>query len=63
MTGKVINLRQARKSKAREDKRAAADSNAARHGQTKAERDALKNEKSRAQRLLDGHEVENDSGE
>ena len=63
MTGKVINLRQVRKAKARDAKRVIADANAARHGATKAERDALRDKKSREQRLLDGHEVENDGGD
>lgn len=57
MTGKVINLRQARKAKARDEKRATAETNAAQHGQTKAERTAIQNEKSRARHLLDGHEM------
>ena len=63
MMGKVINLRQARKTKARDGKRAAADTNAARHGLTKTERDAMEDEKTRAKRLLDGHEVEDGKGD
>ena len=62
MAGKVINLRQARKTKARDEKRVAADANAARHGLTKAERGVMKVEKSRAKHLLDGHEVEDGEG-
>jgi hypothetical protein len=63
MTGKVVNLRQVRKTKTRDEKRAAADTNAVRHGLSKTERDAQLDEKNRARRLLDGHEVEDDSGD
>ncbi len=35
MTGKPVNLRRARKQKAREEARAEADANAARHGEAK----------------------------
>ena len=58
MSKTVINLRQARKSKARDRKRAEADANAARHGMTTAERTTLLSEKTRTRRLLDGHQVE-----
>lgn len=61
MTSKVINLRHVRKTKARDAKRATADANAVRHGQTKTERDVASEEKTRARRLLDGHEM-NDGG-
>ena len=42
MTGKVINLRRARKQKARARSRAGADANAARHGEAKPVRSLRK---------------------
>jgi len=52
--GDVINLRQARKAKARRDKEAQAASNRALHGRTEAERAAGAVERARAEQLLDG---------
>jgi len=52
--GEVVNLRQARKAKARRDKEAQAATNRALHGRTKAERAADAAERSRAEQLLDG---------
>ena len=53
--GEVVNLRQARKARAREDKVSAAEENRARHGRTKAEKqlDRLSTEKTNA--FLNGH--------
>lgn len=53
--GTVVNLRQARKRRAREQARAAADENAARHGRPKAAIDLEAARRDRAERLLDGH--------
>jgi len=57
---KITNLNQARKSRARDEKRARAGANAARHGRTKAERllEAARNDKARA--MLDQHQLEDD---
>ena len=55
MTGKVINLRRARKQKAREDARADADTNAARHGEAKPERSLREAREALEVRRLDGH--------
>ncbi|MGB0507899.1 MAG: DUF4169 family protein [Pikeienuella sp.] len=63
MTKNVINLRQARKSKLRADKRATADKNAVRHGMTKAQRIKEKAETDQANRLIDGHKIEKDAPE
>lgn len=52
---KVINLRQARKEKARKVARAQADENAVRHGQSKATRQRTALEAAKAQAHLDGH--------
>ena len=56
MTGEVVNLRAARKARARDARRAEADANAARHGRTKAQRADEEAAAERAQRHLDGHE-------
>lgn len=58
MTGKkgdIVNLRQARKQRARAEKKRAADSNAVAFGRTKAERAATDAERARAGRALDAH--------
>lgn len=55
---KPINLNKARKDRARAERRAAADANAAKFGRTKAERvlEATRNERARA--MLDRHRVD-----
>ncbi len=58
MAGKPVNLRRARKQKAREEARAEADANAARHGQTKAERTLRAARENLEARRLDGHRRE-----
>ncbi|NKX46114.1 DUF4169 family protein [Roseicyclus persicicus] len=60
MTGKVVNLTRARKARARDEKRQAADANAARHGRTKAEREAEARDAERAARHLDQHRREDE---
>ena len=52
---KVVNLRQARKARARDADRREADGNAARHGRTLAERRAEDAAAKAAARHLDGH--------
>jgi hypothetical protein len=52
--GDVINLRQARKARARRDKEAQAATNRALHGRTKAERAADTAARARAEQQLDG---------
>ena len=51
----VVNLRLARKAKARAEREAAASVNRILHGRSRAERAALEVEASRATRFLDGH--------
>lgn len=58
MTNNVINLRQARKAKARADKEQTADENRRRHGRTKAEKQAEKTTRETAANKLDGHKRE-----
>ena len=56
MQAKVINLRRARKGKARDADHRQADANAARHGQPKAQRLLGAARKDLDQRRLDGHQ-------
>lgn len=52
--GDLVNLRQARKAKARRDKASAADANRAKFGRTKAQKQAQEAEASRRDKLLEG---------
>ncbi|WP_439137701.1 DUF4169 family protein [Roseicyclus sp.] len=61
MTAKIVNLSRARKTRARDDKRRQADANAARFGQTKAERDAATRAAEAAARHLDQHKREDEN--
>lgn len=56
--GEVVNLRVARKRKARAGREDAAARNRAVHGMSRAERDASKAAKARAEKALDGHRRE-----
>ena len=51
----IINLRQARKQKARAEKEARADQNRVTFGRTKAEKELTKAERELAQRRIDSH--------
>ena len=59
MTG-VVNLNRFRKEKARAERRAEADANAAKHGRTKAEKALDQARAEKAARDLDGHERDRD---
>ena len=52
--GQIVNLRIARKRKARADAAVHADASRAKHGRTKAQRDADAREATRRDALLDG---------
>jgi hypothetical protein len=56
MTGKIVSLSRARKTRARASARRDADENAAKHGLTKAERSAQKARADAARAALDAHE-------
>ena len=56
--GDVVNLNKARKAKSRADARASAEANRVKFGRTKAEKDASKAQKARAEKLLDGAKLE-----
>jgi hypothetical protein len=60
MTDGPVNLNRYRKEKAKADARTRADANAVKHGRTKAERllDAARSEKARA--MLDRHKIEDE---
>ncbi|TCP61285.1 uncharacterized protein DUF4169 [Rhodovulum bhavnagarense] len=55
MAGGVVNLRAARKARARAEKRAKGDENAAKHGRTKAQRAREEADATRARSQLDAH--------
>ncbi|WP_298432961.1 DUF4169 family protein [uncultured Jannaschia sp.] len=55
---KLVNLKAARKARDRDAARAAGDANAAKHGRTKAEREAERAAAAKAARDLDGHRRE-----
>lgn len=52
---KIVNLRQIRKQRGRDDKRAQGDANAAKYGEASPARDARRAETERAERLHDSH--------
>lgn len=56
----IINLRTARKRKAREDKSEKAAQNRILFGRTKAEKDLTKAKSEQAEKRLDGHRREDD---
>jgi hypothetical protein len=60
VSGDVVNLRMARKRRARDAARAEADGSAARHGEPKPARDAREAEAARARRTLEGHARDGD---
>jgi Domain of unknown function (DUF4169) len=54
----LVNLRLARKRKARAERAGEAAANRAKHGATKAERQRLAHEDARADHTLDAHKIE-----
>ena len=54
----IVNLRQARKHKARADKEQKAEANRARFGRTKAEKAKQSSEADQFRRHLDGHKLD-----
>ena len=56
--GDLVNLNKARKAAARTTKRAQADANAVKFGQTKAEKSARSAERSADVKRLDGHKLD-----
>jgi hypothetical protein len=60
VSAEILNLRLARKRRARDAARAEADARAARHGEAKPARAAREAEAERARRVLEGHAREGD---
>ena len=56
----IVNLRRARKDKARRERESEADANRRRFGRTKAEKAADKDARERAQRDIDGKKIDRD---
>lgn len=56
--GDVVNLRRARKARARAEEKARAAENRVRHGRTGADRRAAKAEAEKAARAADGHRLD-----
>ena len=56
----IVNLRRARKAKARGEREKIADANRIAHGTPKREREAAKTNKDRTTYLLDAHKLEHD---
>lgn len=58
--GDITNLNRARKTRARDADRAKADANAVKFGRTKAERVAEAATSTKARKMLDQHELDNE---
>ena len=56
----IVNLRRARKDKARQQRESAADANRRRFGRTKAEKAADKDASERGRRDIDGKKIDRD---
>jgi hypothetical protein len=56
----IVNLRRARKDKARQEREAAADANRRRFGRTRAEKTAEEASRERARRDIDGKQIDKD---
>lgn len=56
--GEIVNLRRARKKRARDDAEAEAAKNRAAHGRTKAERRMAATKRGKDEAALDGHRLE-----
>jgi hypothetical protein len=59
----IINLRRARKAKARADAQTSAAQNRAKHGVSKAERETTKRKKSQERSRLEAHRIGDSEGE
>ena len=56
--GEVVNLRRARKARARDDAAATAAANRAAHGRTRAEKDEVHADAARRDHMLDGAKLD-----
>ncbi|QDG76864.1 DUF4169 family protein [Labrenzia sp. PHM005] len=55
MSAEIVNLRQARKQKQRQDKEKTASDNRQKYGRSKAERDAARRRREALEKQVDGH--------
>ena len=60
MSGKVVNLRRARKAKARAEHEAAAEANRVKHGVAKPVRDLAKSRREKDVRAVDAHKLDDE---
>lgn len=58
--GEVVNLRQARKRKARVERERTAEASRLRHGQPKAQKERVRLEEDRARRIHEAHRRDDD---
>jgi len=58
--GDLVNLNKARKTRAKDAARAAADANRAKYGRTKAERERDRADAGRLERIVEGAKLEKD---
>lgn len=58
MSAEIINLRQARKHKQRQDKDKTAEDNRRKFGRSKAERDAARRRRDDLEKQVDGHKLD-----
>ncbi|MES0882448.1 DUF4169 family protein [Roseibium sp. SCP14] len=58
MSAEIINLRQVRKQKKRQDRDKAAEDNRRKFGRTKAEREAARRRRDELENHVDGHRLE-----
>ena len=63
MTAEIVNLRRARKQRARQDADKAAEQNRISFGRTKAERELTEAERDKAARTLEGHRLPGEESE
>lgn len=63
MTAEIVNLRRARKQRARQDAEAQAQQNRISFGRTKAERELTEAARDKAARALEGHRLPGENGE
>lgn len=63
MTAEIVNLRRARKQRARQDAEAQAQQNRISFGRTKSERSLAEAERDKAARTLEGHRLPGEDGE
>lgn len=59
MSAEIVNLRQVRKQKARQEKEQAAEDNRRKYGRSKQERESARKRREELEHLVDGHKLGN----